>query len=225
MQELSLKGAYIYDWEGNEIHFLPQKAIYLPEYQALLIADPHFGKAAHFRKAGIPIPEKVHASDYKKIQFLISNYTIDKLFFLGDLFHSDMNSSWAELESFVALYPEIQFHLIKGNHDILGNISYRSDLWQLHEEIFELGPLVLSHEPLETLKNGKLNLCGHIHPGISLYGSGKQSVSLPCFFVTPSLIIMPAFGRFTGLAMMHCEKNESAFVVTEKKVIPVNLTV
>lgn len=224
MQELSLKGAYVYDWEGVEIHLLPEKAIYLPDYQALLIADPHFGKAAHFRKAGIPVPEKVHFSDFQKIQLLIENYPIKELFFLGDLFHSELNSSWSDLELFISQFPEIQFHLIKGNHDILGNPTYRSGLWILHEEAFELGPLVLSHEPMETISNGTLNLCGHIHPGISLYGPGKQSISLPCFLVKPNLIILPAFGRFTGLAIMQCEKNESAFVVTDKKVIPVNLT-
>lgn len=224
MQELSLKGAYVFNWEGIEIHLLPEKAIYLPDYQALLIADPHFGKAAHFRKAGIAVPEKVHFSDFQRIQLLIKRYPIKELFFLGDLFHSDLNNSWSGLELFLYQFPEIQFHLIKGNHDILGNLTYRSGLWKLHEESYELGPLVFSHESMERIKNGALNLCGHVHPGISLYGPGKQSISLPCFFVKQNLIILPAFGRFTGLAIMNCEKNESAFVVTDKKVIPVNLT-
>jgi uncharacterized protein len=223
MQELKVHGAYIYDWEGFSIYLLPEKAIYLPEYQVLLIADPHFGKAAHFRKAGIPVPEKVHFNDYHKILKLIQNYPVKELFFLGDLFHSDLNSSWSDLELFISQFPEIQFHLIKGNHDILGNTIYRLGIWQLHEETYNLGPFILSHEPLYSIPKGYLNFCGHIHPGISLFGSGRQSLSLPCFFVKPNLIIMPAFGRFTGLAKMQCEKNEKAFVVTDKKVIPVNL--
>jgi uncharacterized protein len=224
MQELTLRGAYIYEWERFPIYLLPEKAIYLPDYQALLIADPHFGKAAHFRKAGIPVPEKVHFNDYDKILKLIQNYPIQKLFFLGDLFHSDINSSWSDLELFISQFQEIQFHLIKGNHDILGNSIYRSGLWQIHEETFNLEPFIFSHEPLPSIPKGSLNICGHIHPGISLYGSGRQSLSLPCFFMTTDLIIMPAFGRFTGLSKMHCEKNEQAFVVTDRKVIPVNLT-
>jgi DNA ligase-associated metallophosphoesterase len=224
MQELKVQGAYIYDWRGFSIYLLPEKAIYLPDYQAMLIADPHFGKAAHFRKAGIPVPEKVHANDYHKILNLIQDYQVKQLFFLGDLFHSDLNSSWSELELFISQFPEIQFHLIKGNHDILGNTIYHSGLWQIHEESFNLGPLTLSHEPLVSIPPGSLNLCGHIHPGISLYGAGRQSIKLPCFFVTANLIIMPAFGKFTGLAKMHCKKNERAFVITDKKVIPVNLT-
>ncbi|MFD2202953.1 ligase-associated DNA damage response endonuclease PdeM [Shivajiella indica] len=224
MQELTIKGAYIFDWEGVQIHLLPQKAIYLPDYKALLIADPHFGKAAHFRKSGIPVPENVHFTDYLKIQKLFQFHPLEEVFFLGDLFHSDWNNSWNELELFLSQFQDIQFHLIKGNHDILEEPSYRSDLWKIHHETFEMGPFILSHEPMENVKNGMLNICGHIHPGISLYGLGRQNISLPCFFVRQQSIIMPAFGRFTGLAIMQCGISENAFVVTDKKVIPVNFT-
>lgn len=213
-----------FEWTQEKICFylLPEKAIYLPEYEALLIADPHFGKAAHFRKAGVPVPETVHSEDYQKIKKLIEAYNPLSVIFLGDLFHSDFNTSWLDLEAFRSLFSEQEFHLVKGNHDILPEQFYRSGLWHVHEETLALGKLILSHEPLEIISEGYINLCGHIHPGVSLYGAGRQKLTLPCFFVAPNQIILPAFGRFTGLAKMVCEKNERAFAITGKKVIPVN---
>lgn len=213
-----------FEWTQQNICFylLPEKAIYLPIHAALLIADPHFGKAAHFRKAGVPVPEGVHSDDYQKIKRLIEAYNPLSVIFLGDLFHSDFNRSWLLLEAFRNLFSEIKFHLVKGNHDILPEQFYLSGLWQVHEENLTLGNLILSHEPLEEISEGYINLCGHIHPGVSLYGAGRQKLTLPCFFVTSNQIILPAFGRFTGLAKMVCKKNENVFAITGKKVIPIN---
>jgi uncharacterized FlgJ-related protein len=45
------------------VELLPEKAAFIPESATLLIADPHFGKATHFRKAGIPIPEQIFLKD------------------------------------------------------------------------------------------------------------------------------------------------------------------
>ncbi|RZS98085.1 ligase-associated DNA damage response endonuclease PdeM [Cecembia calidifontis] len=213
-----------FEWKQEEFcfQFLPEKAVYLPDHKALLIADPHFGKAAHFRKAGVPVPETVHSQDYQKIKKLIELKKPQSLIFLGDLFHSDFNTSWFDLEAFRSLFSEVDFHLVKGNHDILPEQFYRSGFWHVHNETMKLGKLILSHEPLMEISEGNLNLCGHIHPGISLYGSGRQKLTLPCFHVSPNRIILPAFGRFTGLAKMPCEKNDRVFAITGKKVIPVN---
>jgi DNA ligase-associated metallophosphoesterase len=203
---------------------LPEKAIFLPDQRSLLIADPHFGKAAHFRKAGVPVPESVHHGDYVKITKLIQDFEPLHLFFLGDLFHSDFNHTWHELEAFRSNFMEVNFHLIKGNHDILPALFYRSELWTVHQQSVILGNLLLSHEPETGIPEGVVNICGHIHPGISLYGSGRQRLTLPCFFVSPNRIILPAFGRFTGLAKMVCEKQDRVFVLTDKKVVEVKLS-
>ncbi|WP_373520358.1 ligase-associated DNA damage response endonuclease PdeM [Aquiflexum sp.] len=213
---------YQLQWGNLTLHLLPEKAIYVEELRSLLIADPHFGKAAHFRKAGIPVSEKLHIGDLMVIQKLMQTYHPKHLYFLGDLFHSDLNIAWNDLETFAVYHPETNFHLIKGNHDILPDAVYRSDIWQVHVEPLTIGNLILSHEPMTNIPSDKINLCGHIHPGISLYGTGRQKLTLPCFFICPNQIILPAFGRFTGLYTMKCGKNDNAFVIAEKKVIPVN---
>jgi DNA ligase-associated metallophosphoesterase len=216
------KGIQIIHFNQNDLHLLPEKAVFLPQFESLLIADPHFGKAAHFRKAGIPVTEKVHIHDFVKIQKLIERHEPTDIYFLGDLFHSDWNESWNDLELFAGNFSGCQFHLIKGNHDILPEELYRSEIWKVHPESLILGDFILTHEPMYEVPEGLFNFCGHIHPGISLYGTGRQRLTLPCFFLSGRQLILPAFGRFTGLYGMKCEKSDQAFAVTDKKVIPVN---
>lgn len=201
---------------------LPQKAIYIEKHQVLLIADPHFGKAAHFRKAGVPISEHLHDDDLQKISLLICQFDPRDIYFLGDLFHSDLNESWWILEEFIDLFPAVNFHLVKGNHDILPKACYTSGKWIIHEEPLEIENFLLSHEPIPNVPEGKINLCGHIHPGISLRGKGRQKVTLPCFFYSQRRIILPAFGRFTGLDVLACTKSDQAFVIADEAVISIN---
>jgi DNA ligase-associated metallophosphoesterase len=201
---------------------LPQKAIYVENHHALLIADPHFGKAAHFRKAGIPISEHLHGDDLQKISQLIRQYEPNDIYFLGDLFHSDLNESWWVLETYIDSFPKINFHLVKGNHDILPKACYTSGKWLIHEEPLEIENFLLSHEPLSNVPDGKINICGHIHPGLALRGKGRQKIILPCFFYRQRRLILPAFGRFTGLAVLACTKSDQAFVIADEMVIPIN---
>lgn len=222
-QGLNIPQASVFTWEKTMMELLPEKAVFLPSKKALLIADPHFGKAAHFRKAGVPVPEAVHNSDFFRIQLLIEKYDPKDLFFLGDLFHSDFNYSWDQLEAFIQGFAETRFHLVKGNHDILPQAIYRSSKWIIHEEQLELDGLLLTHEPLEAIPQGQFNICGHIHPGIMLQGKGRQKLRLPCFFVQGRQMVLPAFGRFTGLALMKMNQGASAYVVTQDKVLPVKL--
>ena len=52
-------GSIVFDYKGLNLTLLPEKAVWIDSMGVLLIADLHFGKAAHFRKSGIPISEKV----------------------------------------------------------------------------------------------------------------------------------------------------------------------
>src|ERR1700709_1425617 len=79
---------------GQNLLLLPQKAIYWEQQRALIIADVHLGKVGHFRKAGIAIPRHMEQSDLAILSELIHEYRPEKLLFLGDLFHSDMNNDW-----------------------------------------------------------------------------------------------------------------------------------
>lgn len=208
-------------FQQTELILLKEKAVYCPSHKALFIADLHFGKAAHFRKSGVPIPEPIHNADLYNLQALISVFSPSTIYFLGDLFHSDWNGQWEVLNDFLKQFTEVTFHLVLGNHDILDERAYRNSAFEVHKGCLELGELLLSHEPLEEIPMGKLNLCGHIHPGIRLVGKARQSIRLSCFFYKPNQLILPAFGSFTGLALMKPKPGDQIFGVTKEKVIPI----
>ncbi|NVK48903.1 MAG: ligase-associated DNA damage response endonuclease PdeM [Cyclobacteriaceae bacterium] len=207
--------------QNVELELLKEKAIWWPEMHVLFISDLHFGKASHFRKSGIPIPEPIHHKDLDKLEFLFNTYAPKQVFFLGDLFHSDWNETWGHLMDFLTQFEDVKFSLVKGNHDILPPILYDEAPFELLNQPVFIDSLVLSHEPLNEVPEGYLNLCGHVHPGIRLKGLGRQSVRIPCFYKTNQTLILPAFGEFTGLALVQVNESASIFGITPTKVFPI----
>ena len=63
-----------------------------------------------------------------------------------------------------------------------------------------LAPFLLCHEP-RAPRTGHA-LCGHVHPGVRISGNAFESTRLPCFVLGPRRTLLPAFGRFTGLALI-----------------------
>jgi uncharacterized protein len=208
---------------GEKLLLLKEKAIWIEEKQALIIADTHFGKAGHFRKAGVPIPENIHRKDFDRLGKLIEQWQAKAVYFLGDLFHSDYNADWLKLTQFIYAYSDIDFHLVKGNHDILSKPVYRTSALIIHEKTIEVSNMLLTHEPLESGTGEQLNICGHLHPGVTLNGKGRQRIKMPCFHYRSNCLIMPAFGSFTGLMNQGIEIGDEIYAVTSEKVIPIKL--
>jgi uncharacterized protein len=206
----------------TSLFLLKERAVWCRESKSLFIADTHFGKAGHFRKAGIAVPESVHLEDYKSIEYLIHRYRPDNFYFLGDLFHSSINAQWLKLEEFLEGFGSTEFFLVKGNHDILPARIYQSSRLQIINEPQLFGNLILSHEPMEDIPEGKLNLCGHIHPGFSMAGGAKQRLKLSCFYASENQLVLPAFGKFTGTWQVQPRDKEKVYLVTPSKVIPLN---
>lgn len=223
MTEVYQDGRYIWHHELVTLHLLKERAIWLEKQKALLLADTHFGKAAHFRKAGIPVPENIHLEDFARIHRLLKETGALQVIFLGDLFHSVSNESWFTLIEFIELFPKLKFHLVKGNHDILPERLYQRSSLKVHEGILSMGNILLSHEPLKGMSKNELNICGHVHPGIVIKKNSKQRFRLPAFYYQDNSLIMPAFGQFTGLHCLDLKLAESAMVTTPEKVIPIKL--
>lgn len=210
----------IFEIEGQELWLLPERAIYWPAQRALFIADTHFGKVSHFRKHGIKVPEEAARTNLLRLEKLLLATHAKSVYFLGDLFHSELNREWLGFKQVIALFPQTEFHLIGGNHDILDELSYYRARLTYHPEGLALGPFFLSHEPLDE-SNG-FNLCGHIHPGVILKGHGRQSLRLACYYFNHRQGILPAFGEFTGTHALKVKKGDKVFVIAESRVIEVS---
>lgn len=195
---------------------LPQKAIYRPAKQELIVSDIHLGKAAHFRKNGIPMPTPAKSKDLEILQQLINHWQAKKVIILGDLFHSDYNLEWDLFCQFLNQNLQILFVLVKGNHDILKPEIYIIPNLTVVDEIEE-PEFIFTHHPLKNTY--RINFCGHIHPALKITGNAKQSVTLPCFAFVGNNFILPAFGSLTGLYVLKWDKNSTHYLVGHNKVV------
>lgn len=200
---------------------MPQKALYIAKHGTLALADWHLGKAAHFRKHGLPLPGGKESQDYDVLAALLATYRPERVLFLGDLFHSHFNKECERLGHFIQRHPGLDFHLVKGNHDILEKHRYE-DLGLVWEPLPKLmDNLVFSHEPLgHGADKGLFNIAGHLHPGCLIMGKARQSYRLPCYYRSGNALVLPAFGSLTGLAMVDRSLG-TAYAIVGEAVMPV----
>lgn len=216
--ELTNNKAIITNIMGEEILLLPQKALYWPKEKSLFIADLHLGKGNHFRKNGIAVPSSSQEKNWEKLKELFEIDGLEKVIFLGDLFHSSFNDDCLVFGEFIGNYPHINFELVIGNHDILDPKLYEEMGIKVHHQDLFVEPFLLTHEPIESTSE-KYNLAGHIHPGVKLRGKGRQSIRAACFFFGEKNGLLPAFGSLTGLATLKVKKSDKVYLVLEDHVI------
>lgn len=187
----------------------------------LLLADLHLGKGEHFNRAGIAVPTGVQVDNFSRLQELLEEYTPARVLFLGDLFHSVMNDTVETFAVFLSTHPDVSFELVLGNHDILPEALYDNSILTVHNPPYEVAPFILTHYPLPEPHPELYNFYGHIHPGAALAGAGKEYIKLPCFHFAYQQAALPAFGAFTGLAIVKPGPLDRVFVVAEGEVLEV----
>lgn len=201
-----------------------ESAVIHPETDTLFVADAHFGKSATFRQGGIPIPSGVIQEDLNRLSKLIHNFSIKDIFFLGDLFHSSKNNEWNVFSDWRQEHHQLRMNLIVGNHDILDEESYREAELMVYSEPYDWNGVQLRHHPVDINNHAEIHpyFCGHVHPGVRLVEAGKFSQTLPCYLKSGSMFMLPAFGSFTGLGIIHPQKEDRIFVVAGSVVHEVN---
>jgi DNA ligase-associated metallophosphoesterase len=205
----------------QDLLLLPQKAIYWQQQQTLMVADVHLGKTGHFRKAGIAVPRDLEQNDLAVLSDLVAEFKPERIIFLGDLFHSDMNADWEWFAMWRQQFPNVSIDLVRGNHDIIADKYYDQLNIALHKQMI-IGPFLMLHHPLTEMDLQLITqyaFCGHIHPGINLTGKGRQSLTLPCFAFGSKQAILPSFGKFTGKVAVRTSKTDKIFAVLKDKVI------
>ena len=209
---------------NQRLQLLEDKALYLPEEQALLVSDVHLGKAETFQSLGIPIASGINDENLDRLRSLIQQTQPKKLFILGDLFHSKKSlvpEVLVEWDKFLK-ETDATVSLIVGNHDRRLVSALPPMAMTCEVDAIEVGTFLLSHEP-EIQHSAKLNICGHIHPVVKLR-SRTDSLRLPCFFVERDQrrLTLPSFGEFTGGYAVELAGNTCAYVACEGEIIPFN---
>ncbi|HOU41864.1 MAG TPA: ligase-associated DNA damage response endonuclease PdeM [Promineifilum sp.] len=223
--------------QGETLWLLPERAVYWPRAGALIVADVHFGKAAAFRAGGIPVPGGTTAAMLARLSAALDRTAAARLLILGDLLHARAGrvpGTLAQVAAWRAARPDLPITLIRGNHDSrAGDPPGDWDVECLDAPVAE-APFVWLHEPpsrsagcqpaLQAEEAGcqpapqGYPVAGHVHPAVTLSGGGR-GLTLPCFYFGRDYALLPAFGEFTGTAVVRPRSGERVFVLAGGEII------
>lgn len=228
------------DLAGLRLRLCPERAVWWTPDRAdrggaVLIADPHLGKADLFRRRGIPVPHAAAEADLDRLSALIARTGARRLIVLGDLLHSRPEPGDATVES-VAAWRErhagLDILLVRGNHD--RHAGPPLDAWRVRawDEpcVLDDLPFVLRHHPRGDPHRPVL--CGHVHPAVTpRTGTREATPRMPCFHwecggehggkhgESAGCLTLPAFGGFTGTHRIRPAEGDRVFAVAESRVL------
>lgn len=196
----------------------PERCIYWEEQKSLIVSDLHFGKTGHFRKSGIAIPQNIYKEDLQRLVDQLQYFKPAQLIIVGDLFHSVANK---ELELFIKWrndFQSLHIELVKGNHDILKREWYTSSGISVSNTHLSIANFCFVHDIKEACDPSTgidYYFSGHMHPCIAVKGAGRQELKFPCYYFTKQYAVLPAFGKFTGSALIKKKPADKVFAVLQ----------
>lgn len=206
--------------KGETLILNKDRAIYWEAQKMLVISDLHIGKAAHFRQAGIQVPNTIMGTDLEKLSALLQEFKPETLLVTGDMFHHQMNSEVVLFKEWRRGFPALRIMLIKGNHDLLAAKDYHGlDIEVFAKEYLSM-PFRFVHDQPKVFDQ-YYNITGHIHPGITIHGKARQKLRFPCFYFGKTCAILPAFSVFTGLSNIRAEEGDQFYAITPQRVVAV----
>lgn len=204
---------------GERLLLHPHRAIHWKRLNWVIVSDLHLGKAAHFRKAGIALPEGHDTATLDRLDGLVRAFSPDRVLILGDLFHSSHNGNWDLFQGW-SLGQRTRLVLVRGNHDVLDERRYADAGLVVVRDALVEGPFTFCHDPLE--RPGSYVIGGHIHPGLVLRGPGRQHVRMPCFVFGRHVGMVPSLGTGTGLHLVRPDASQRVFGIAGHTVVEVS---
>jgi uncharacterized protein len=205
---------------GEAVLLLPERALFWPRRATLFVADTHWGKAATFRAAAIPVPGGTTGDDLARLQSALERTSARRLVVLGDLLHARAGRAESTLAAVAAWRRnqlQLEVTLVRGNHDRGAGDPPPEWGFDCRDQPVALAPFVLRHTP-EASGEGYV-LAGHLHPGVRLFGGGRQRELLPCFWFGQHTGVLPAFGSFTGAAPIAPQSGDAVVVVAGDELV------
>jgi DNA ligase-associated metallophosphoesterase len=193
-------------WAGQTLDLYCERAAYWRQARTLLIADPHFGKAAAFRHHGIPVPAGTTQRNLERIGALLEGAGAARLIILGDFLHARAgraDSTMSLIERWRAQREELEIVLVRGNHDQSAGDPPASWDFKCVDEpwVDDGGGLAFCHDAngIDAEACACPCMMGHVHPCVVMHDVDGSTLRSPCFYFGQRCAILPAFGGFTGM--------------------------
>jgi len=189
----------------------------------VFLADLHLGKAAAFRRAGIAVPEQGTAEDLSRITAIVREERAIRVVILGDFFHARAGRTAAVADAVAAWRDsirDVEVVLIRGNHDRNAGDPPASLAMRVEDNGARIGPFVARHEPDEDARG--YVVAGHIHPAVRLDDPMTgRGIKAPCFWFGAGCAVLPAFGGFTGTAVVAPRRGDRVAALIDGNVVEI----
>ncbi len=217
----SRRVAQIVTLAGETVWLLPEHALWWPAAQTLFVADLHLGKAATFRALGQPVPSGTTRDNLERLTQLVQRHAARQIVFLGDFLHAAAAQQahvLAPVQHWREAHASLACTLVRGNHDSHAGDPPEALRITTVDEPWRLGPFAACHHP-QTVP-GACALAGHWHPAVVLRGPARDHARLPCFCLQDGLLVLPAFGAFTGASTQAVPRGSMCYAVGGGRVWP-----
>jgi DNA ligase-associated metallophosphoesterase len=222
-----------------DLLFDSRRAAWLANERALVIADLHLGYAWAHRAGGQLMPILGTEDTVQRLLELRRDYEATEIVFLGDIVHRAIPVSAIETEVRAivqALAPQARLTFVAGNHD--RDLQPLLKRWRVDIALVPsrtLGPYTLTHgdQPLPLYGKHTRTIMGHEHPAISIGDGVTTSQKCPCFLISDSVIILPAFSQWAAGTNIRAYPFSSdlarsanftrAIAICGKKLLPIRL--
>ncbi len=179
---------------GHDLVLDAELALYWPEKDALVVSDLHLEKSTFLAQFGNAIAPLDSHDTLVRLAGLVARYRPKSLILLGDSFHD--RGAWDRLDDrakgqLLGICASVDnCCFVEGNHD--RDMRLPDCLCFADERVID--NIVFRHEPEPS---ELAQVVGHFHPALSLSLRGHR-LRGKCFAVSERMLIMPAFGSFTG---------------------------
>jgi putative SbcD/Mre11-related phosphoesterase len=170
-------------------------SLFVEDQSLLIIADLHLGYEGALLEQGVSIPRFQKNVMLERLKRLLEMYSPDRILINGDFKHEfskNLVQEWEEVTEFLDFaIGQAKVELLRGNHDnFLKTILAKKGLDLSSTSTTE--GVTFAHGHKDVSWEGLL-VIGHEHPSLGLRDGIGATAKLPCFLVTPSIIVLPAF--------------------------------
>ncbi|MDQ6613050.1 MAG: ligase-associated DNA damage response endonuclease PdeM [Gemmatimonadota bacterium] len=211
---------HAFEVAGESVELLSHRALFIPRYSTLVVADLHWGKSATFRARGVPLPAGVTQHDLDRLTEVLRKTAARRLIIVGDLLHAKAGrtaGTFQTIEHWREYHRELEVVLVRGNHDTrAGDPPAEWNILCVDGPLL-VGGFALQHHPGQH--DTHYVLAGHLHPHATVRGPARQALRLPCFAFGKRGAILPAFTSFTGGGAYEPVVGDRLFVIADGDVI------
>lgn len=171
----------------------PTGAAWWPHHHLLVLADLHLEKGSAHAARGFFLPPYDTAHTLEKLESLLHELRPRHVLCLGDSF--DDPAAWHRMHPhdrhrLHTLTTSTSWTWISGNHDP----SPPHTMPGTRASEITIAGILFRHQPAPS---SLPQVNAHFHPKATLRLRG-QRISGPCFLASPTRLILPAFGAYTG---------------------------